>query len=322
MNNQKTAEQLAAIQKEIGKVVVGQEAVVESLLLALLCDGHVLLEGAPGLAKSLLCSTLAATLHADFSRIQFTPDLLPGDILGTPVYNQQTGEFRTHRGPIFTNILLSDEINRAPAKVQSALLEAMQERQVSIGDESMSLPPLFMVLATQNPIEQEGTYRLPEAQLDRFLFKLNIAYPTHTEEKEIAKRMALNLALPEATPVLTPDDILAMRAAVDEVRVEDKLYDYAVDIAEATRDCAAQGLPQLQPLIRYGASPRASIALIIAGRARAMFAGRDYVIPDDIKNSGGDILRHRIVLSYEAMAEQVSADEIVKTVLDHVEVAK
>ena len=313
-------EVLVRLRAEINRVIVGQEELVERLLLALLCNGHVLIEGVPGLAKTLLVTTLARTLRASFRRIQFTPDLLPGDLIGTMIYNPTSGEFYPHKGPVFCNVLLADEVNRSPAKVQSALLEAMQERQVTIGDESHQIEEPFLVLATQNPIEQEGTYPLPEAQVDRFMFKLTVTYPKRDEEREVLKRMARTAALPEVRPVIETADIARLRALIDEVRVDKKIEEYILDLVEATRDPAAHGMPELADLIRYGASPRATIFLALAARGHALLAGRGYVVPQDVKSVGVDILRHRVIISYEAEAEEKSSEDILKTIFDTVEV--
>ncbi|HET8656535.1 MAG TPA: MoxR family ATPase [Longimicrobiaceae bacterium] len=307
----------ARITAEVHRRVVGQEYMIERLLIGLLTGGHVLFEGVPGLAKTLTVRTLAETIEAAFSRIQFTPDLLPADVVGTVIYNARTGEFTPHRGPIFANIVLADEINRAPAKVQSALLEAMQERQVTVGGESFALPDPFLVLATQNPIEQEGTYPLPEAQVDRFLLKVVVGYPTRDEEKEILRRMSGATPIPVAT-VATPEEILRARRAIAALYLDDKVGDYILDLVAATRDPRAFGLAELAPLIEFGASPRATIALGTCARAHAYLRGRGYVIPDDVKAIAPDVLRHRVVTSYEAEAEEVTSDELVRRVLDTV----
>ncbi|MCB1184511.1 AAA family ATPase [bacterium] len=309
---------LAAVLAETGKVIVGQDAMMEGLLLGLVTGGHILLEGVPGLAKTLAVSTLARTVDAEFKRIQFTPDLLPADITGTTIYNRETGEFTVKRGPVFANIILADEINRAPAKVQSALLEAMQERQVTIGGETFPMADPFLVLATQNPIEQEGTYPLPEAQVDRFLLKLNIGYPTKDEERVILDRMA-GRALPSVDRVLDPAAIAEMRQAVNTVFIDDKIKDYILDIVFASRDPEAAGL-DLAPLISWGASPRATLALTQLARARALLKGRAFVIPEDVKAVGHDVLRHRILVTYEAEAENLKSDDIVSALLDNIEV--
>jgi len=307
------------LREEIATVVVGQRYLVDRLLIGLLANGHVLLEGVPGLAKTLSVKSLAQALQASFRRIQFTPDLLPADLIGTLVYSPRDGTFTTKRGPIFAQIVLADEINRAPAKVQSALLEAMQERQVTIGEETHPLPEPFLVLATQNPIEQEGTYPLPEAQVDRFMLKLRITYPSREEERQILDRMATTAPPHEIRPVVSTADVLAARMLVDQVYVDDKIKEYIVDLVLATRDPKAFAL-DLGPLIEYGASPRATLALALAARAHAFLAGRGYVTPQDVKSIAPDVLRHRIVPSYEAEAEDVDADELVQRVLDGVPV--
>ena len=307
------------IRSELQKRVVGQEAMIDRLLIGLLTGGHVLLEGVPGLAKTLTVRSLADAMSATFERIQFTPDLLPADVVGTMIYNQRTGDFTARRGPIFANILLADEINRAPPKVQSALLEAMQEHQVTLGGETFALPKPFLVLATQNPIEQEGTYPLPEAQVDRFMLKLRVGYPAKTEEKEIMRRMAGRepVALEQ---VARPEEVLAARQEILGVYMDEKIEDYIVSIVHATREPAEYGLASLTPLIQYGASPRASIYLALCARAQAYMQGRGYVLPDDVKAMGPDVLRHRIITSFEAEAEEVSSDDIVQRVFAAVEV--
>jgi MoxR-like ATPase len=302
---------------EVAKRVVGQEATIERLLIALLTGGHVLLEGVPGLAKTLAVRTMAETVRTTFHRIQFTPDLLPADVIGTQVFDQATGNFSVKRGPIFANIILADEINRAPAKVQSALLEAMQEKQVTIGGQTFPLVEPFLVLATQNPIEQEGTYPLPEAQVDRFMLKLRVTYPSREEEKEIVLRMAGGAFIP-VDAVAHPDDILAARAEIAAIHVESRVTDYMVDLVFATRDPGSAGLADLVPLIEFGASPRATIALAQGSRAYAFLRGRTFVTPDDVKAIAPDVLRHRVVLTFEAEAEEVSSDDVVRRVLDRV----
>ncbi len=316
---QAESEILRTVREEVSKVIIGQEDLIEALLLALLCNGHVLIEGIPGLAKTLAVTTLSQTLHAGFNRIQFTPDLLPGDLIGTMMYNPKTNEFTPHKGPIFANIILADEINRSPAKVQSALLEAMQEHQVSIGDATHKLDEPFLVLATQNPVEQEGTYHLPEAQVDRFMFKLNVVYPTKDEEHRILKRMGKTKVSIEVKPVIEIDDINRLRSMVDDVFMDEKLEHYILDLVQATRDPAKFGL-DCADLIRYGASPRASIFLSVASRGKAMLNGRGYVVPQDVKDVAMDILRHRVLLTYEAAAEEKTAEDILKQILDTVEV--
>jgi MoxR-like ATPase len=310
---------MAEAAREMGKVIVGQRAMLDRLVIALLADGHVLLEGVPGLAKTLAVRTMAATIAGGFHRIQFTPDLLPSDLIGTMIYNQRSGDFSVQKGPIFTNILLADEINRAPAKVQSALLEAMQEKQVTIGGQTFPLPELFLVLATQNPIEHEGTYPLPEAQVDRFMFKLVVTYPARREEREVLDRMTEG-AEPVAAPVLQPEQVLAARQQVHRVYADGRIKEYVLDIISATRSPDSIGLSSLGPLIEYGASPRAAIFLIRAAKARAFLQGRNHVIPDDVKDLAHDVLRHRIVLTYRADAEGVGTDTLLRQILEHVSV--
>jgi MoxR-like ATPase len=307
------------LENEVGKVIVGQQHMVERILIGLLTGGHVLLEGVPGLAKTLTVRTLCDAIHAKFARIQFTPDLLPADLVGTVVYNQQKGEFTSKLGPIFANLVLADEINRAPAKVQSALLEAMQERQVTIGDRTYPLPEPFVVMATQNPIEQEGTYALPEAQIDRFMLMVKVGYPTREEERKIMDRMTQPEAL-RAEACVTPAELLEARKVVKQVYVDEKVKEYLIDVVFATREPAKHGLKDLAPLVEYGASPRASIALNLAARAHAFLRRRGYVTPEDVKAVGPDVLRHRLVLTYEADAEEVTSDQIVKRVFEVVEV--
>ncbi len=304
---------------EINKVMVGQEALVERVLIALLADGHVLLEGVPGLAKTLLIKTVSETINAGFSRIQFTPDLLPADLIGTQIYNPQTGDFRVHQGPIFSNLVLADEINRAPAKVQSALLEAMQERQITIGDKSFKLDDLFLVLATQNPIEQEGTYPLPEAQVDRFMLKVKVDYPSRSEERLIVDRMT-GAVLPNVHPIISPEEILHARKIVRGIYVDEKIKEYVIDLVMTTRQPAQNGLPELANLIEFGASPRASINLINTSRAHAFLKGRGFVTPEDIKQIAPDVLRHRIITNYEAEAENITSDHLIQRILDHTDV--
>jgi MoxR-like ATPase len=307
------------IREEIGKVIVGQTELIDRLIIALLCNNHVLIEGVPGLAKTLTITTLAKTIQASFQRIQFTPDLLPGDLVGTLIYNPKTGDFTTRKGPIFSNIILADEINRAPAKVQSALLEAMQERQVTIGDKSYPLDDPFMVLATQNPIEQEGTYPLPEAQIDRFMFKLLVTYPSRAEEQQILRRMAGTEGEIPVNPVITPTDISRIRSLAASIYMDEKIEEYILSLVAATRDPKKCNL-DIGDLIRYGASPRATIFLANAAKANALLAGRGYVTPQDVKSIGPDILRHRVIVTYEAEAEEKTSDDIVKQILDNVEV--
>jgi MoxR-like ATPase len=304
---------------EIGKVIIGQRYMVERILIGLLTGGHVLLEGVPGLAKTLTVKTIADTLHARFQRIQFTPDLLPADIVGTTIYNMQSGLFTPKKGPVFANLVLADEINRAPAKVQSALLEAMQERQVTIGEETHRLPDPFIVMATQNPIEQEGTYPLPEAQLDRFMLMIKVGYPTKSEEREIMDRMTSPVPA-AAQAVTSPDEILSARKVVGQVYLDEKIRDYIVNVVHATREPRAYGLADLADFIEYGASPRASIYLNLAARAHAFLRRRGYVTPEDVKAVGADILRHRIILTYEAEAEEVKSEDIIRRLFEQVEV--
>ncbi len=305
--------------QEVSKVVVGQNTLVEKLVLALLCDGHVLLEGLPGLAKTLTVKTLAQTIDAQFNRIQFTPDLLPSDLIGTMIFNQKTHEFFPKKGPIFTNIVLADEINRAPAKVQSALLEAMGEHQVTIGETTYELDHPFVVLATQNPIEQEGTYPLPEAQLDRFLFKVRVTYPTIQEEKLMMNRMTSN-EIPKAQKVCSPQLILEARRLCNDIYMDEKVKDYILNMIFASRFPEKFGLAELKPYISSGGSPRATLALAKASRANAFIRHRGYVTPEDVKSVAYDILRHRILLTYEADAENINSEYIVRKILDRIEV--
>ncbi|MGQ9604346.1 MAG: AAA family ATPase [bacterium] len=304
---------------EIEKVIVGQKYVIERLLVALLCQGHVLIEGVPGLAKTLAVKTLSDTIQTRFQRIQFTPDLLPADLIGTLIYDQKEGIFRPRRGPIFANLILADEINRAPAKVQSALLEAMQERQVTIGDTTFPLDEPFLVMATQNPIEQEGTYPLPEAQIDRFMLKVIIDYPDRDEEIEILRRMTKG-TVPRAKQVTTPERIISARTTISQIYVDEKIENYIVDIVMATRSPEKYGLKDLQPLIEYGASPRASIYMTMASKAIAFLRGRGYVTPEDVRAIGMDVLRHRIIPSYEAEAEDIGSENIARKIFETIEV--
>ena len=301
------------LETEISKVVVGQKGLVTRLLIGLLTKGHLLLEGVPGLAKTLSVRTLAACIQTEFKRLQFTPDLLPADIIGTLIFNQRDSEFKPRLGPIFANLILADEINRAPAKVQSALLEAMQERQVTIGQQSYPLPDPFLVLATENPLEQEGTYRLPEAQLDRFMLKINIGYPTKDEERKILDRMGTSEPGTKVQPVVQPKQIIESRDVVNQVFIDDRVKDYIVDLVRATRNPGEYGL-QMEGLIRYGASPRATIYLTLAARAHAFLEGRGYVTPHDIKSVGPDVLCHRLIVSYEAEAEQITSQTVVQRI--------
>jgi len=305
--------------QEVGKVVVGQTALIEKLVLALLCDGHVLLEGLPGLAKTLTVKTLAQSIDAQFNRIQFTPDLLPSDLIGTMIFNQTTHEFFPKKGPIFTNIVLADEINRAPAKVQSALLEAMGEHQVTIGESTYPLEDPFIVLATQNPIEQEGTYPLPEAQLDRFLFKVSVSYPSISEEKLMMNRMTSN-EQPKAHKVCSPKTILDARKLCNDIYMDEKVKDYILNLIFATRFPEKYGLSEIKPFISSGGSPRATLSLTKASRANAFIRHRGYVTPEDVKSVAYDILRHRILLTYEADAENVTSEQIIRKILDRIEV--
>ena len=304
---------------EMEKVIVGQHYMLERMLVGLLANGHILLEGVPGLAKTMAVTVLSRAISAEFRRIQFTPDLLPADLIGTQIYRQSDGEFFTRKGPIFANIILADEINRAPAKVQSALLEAMQERQVSIGKETFPLPSPFLVLATQNPIEQEGTYPLPEAQLDRFMLKLKIDYPNKEQERKILDRMAMTSKNFDVKAVISPADIAEVRSVVDEIYIDEKIKDYIVDIVCATREPKKYGL-DIENFINYGASPRATIFLAVAAKAHAFIQQRGYVTPQDVKSIGADVLRHRVIVSYEAEAEDKTSEDIIKTVFDNIEV--
>ena len=306
------------VSRQVAKRVVGQDYMIDRLLISLLTGGHVLLEGVPGLAKTLTVRTLAETIDTTFNRIQFTPDLLPADVVGTQVYDQSTGKFLVKKGPIFANIILADEINRAPAKVQAALLEAMQEKQVTIGGTTFKLEEPFLVLATQNPIEQEGTYPLPEAQVDRFMLKLRVGYPTRDEEKEIMRRMASGEPIP-IDHVASPEAVMAARGRIADLYMDERIMDYIVDIVHATREPAAAGLDDLAPLIEFGASPRATIALAQASRANAFLRGRAFVTPDDVKAIAPDVLRHRVLTTYEAEAEEVTSDDIVTKVLAKIE---
>jgi len=315
---EQVAGRLETVLEEVGRVVVGQREMVEGMLLGLVADGHILLEGVPGLAKTLAVRTLAEAIETSFQRIQFTPDLLPADIVGTTIYRRESGEFTVKQGPVFHSIILADEINRAPAKVQSALLEAMQERQVTIGEETFPLPDPFLVLATQNPIEQEGTYPLPEAQVDRFLLKLRVRYPDKAEERVILERMGGGEP-PHAVPVITPDDIAEFRRTAESVFVDEKIKTYILDLVFATREPRTYGL-DLGPLLAWGASPRATLALVRLARARALLQGRAYVVPEDVKAVGHGALRHRLLLSYEAEAQELTSDDLVDRLLESVDV--
>ena len=305
---------------EIGKVIIGQQYLVDRLMVGLLANGHILVEGVPGLAKTTAIKTLSQAIKTKFQRIQFTPDLLPADLIGTLVYNPKDGNFTTKKGPIFSNIILADEINRAPAKVQSALLEAMQERQVIIGENTFKLDDPFLIMATQNPIEQEGTYPLPEAQIDRFMLKINITYPNMEEEHKILKMMSYTDKKIEVSPVIDPADIIKARSVVDEIYMDEKIEKYILDIVFATRDPKKYKLDELSGLIQYGASPRASIYLTVASKAYAFIQGRGYVTPQDVKSIGQDVLRHRVIISYEAEAEEKTSEYIIKKIFDEIEV--
>lgn len=316
---QKESEFIDKLMTEIGKVIVGQKYMVERLLIALFSNGHALLEGVPGLAKTLAVSTLSAAIQTNFQRIQFTPDLLPADLIGTLIYDQKSGDFRTKKGPVFSNLILADEINRSPAKVQSALLEAMMERQVTIGETTFPMDDPFLILATQNPIEQEGTYPLPEAQIDRFMLKLSIGYPNKEEELKIM-RLNAKEKLPQPDPVITPDDLKRSRQAVSQIYIDEKIERYIIDIVFATRNPQEYQLEELKDLIAYGASPRASIYLSQASKAHAFLRRRGYVTPEDVRAVGMDVLRHRVIVTYEAEAEETTSEDVVRKVLNHIEV--
>ena len=309
-----------ALSMEMGKTIIGQKHLIDTLLIGLLSGGHILLEGVPGLAKTLAITTLAKAVDAKFSRIQFTPDLLPADLIGTLIYSQKTEEFAVKKGPVFANFVLADEINRSPAKVQSALLEAMQEKQVTIGDTTYKLPEPFLVLATQNPLEQEGTYPLPEAQVDRFMLKAKISYPKRQEEREIVRLNLSGAGMPVTNKVITPEDIAKARAVVNDVYMDEKIEKYIIDIIFATREPAEYNLANLVPLISYGGSPRASISLAKAAKAYAFIKRRGYVIPEDVRAVCHDVLRHRIGITYEAEAENITTEEIITDILNNVEV--
>lgn len=317
---QKESVFVQSLRAEIEKVVIGQKYLIERLLIGLLANGHILVEGVPGLAKTLSIKTLAQAIHVKFQRIQFTPDLLPADLLGTLIYNPKDGVFTTKKGPVFSNIILADEINRAPAKVQSALLEAMQERQVTIGENTFRLDDPFLVMATQNPIEQEGTYPLPEAQVDRFMLKINITYPDREEEHKILKAMSFTDKKIQTKAVVGSEEIIRARSVVDEIYMDEKIEKYILDIVFATREPKKYKLDELSGLIQYGASPRASIYLTLASKARAFIQGRGYVTPQDIKSIAPDVLRHRLIVSYEAEAEEKTSDDLIKKILDEIEV--
>ena len=316
---QKTSAFVDRLFQEVAKVVVGQKTMVERLLIGILSDGHVLMEGVPGLAKTLTVRTLADAVRTSFKRIQFTPDLLPADLIGTLIYDPQASEFKTRKGPVFANVVLADEINRSPAKVQSALLEAMQERTVTIGDNTFDLPSPFLVLATQNPIDQEGTYPLPEAQVDRFMLKLSVGYPSKDEELEIMRRMSAG-PTPQAEPVVTPEEIAEARVAVETIYMDSQVERYVVDLVLATREPKSFGLEELEPLVAFGASPRATICLARTARAHAFLRHRGYVTPEDVRSVAMDVMRHRIILTYEAEAEETTAEDVVTRTLDTVEV--
>lgn len=307
------------LKNEVFKVIVGQEHMIDRILIGLVTGGHILIEGVPGLAKTSAIKSVSDCLQTQFQRIQFTPDLLPADLLGTLIYNPKDGDFKIRKGPIFSNIILADEINRAPAKVQSALLEAMQEKQVTIGDETFLLEEPFLVMATQNPVEQEGTYPLPEAQVDRFMLKVNITYPSRHEERRIMERFAARVPA-ELNAVISPKDILDLRALMEHVYIDEKVLDYIVDIVYATREPSEYNLEKLEPMIEYGASPRASISLNVAARAHAMLQGRAYATPQDVKSIGMDVLRHRVIVTYEAEAEEQTPEDIVRTIFDEIPV--
>ena len=313
------SEFVRSLMTELEKVIVGQSYMLERLLVGLLSNGHILIEGVPGLAKTLTVTTMAQAIRASFQRLQFTPDLLPADLIGTQIYKPQDGTFYVRKGPIFANIILADEINRAPAKVQSALLEAMQEHQVTISDETFAMPEPFMVLATQNPIEQEGTYPLPEAQVDRFMLKLKISYPSKEEERLILDRMAQTKKTFDVQEVIGPEDIMAARKVVDEIYIDDKIKDYIVDVVDATRRPGEYGL-EMSNLIAYGASPRATIYLTVAAKAYAFIQRRGYVTPQDVKSIGMDVLRHRVIVSYEAEAEEKTSEDIIQYIFDNIQV--
>jgi len=316
---EKESEFVEKLLNEIGKVIVGQKYMIERLLIGLLSNGHILLEGVPGLAKTLSVSTLSNAIKTKFQRIQFTPDLLPADLVGTLIYNQNDGTFQTKKGPVFSNLILADEINRSPAKVQSALLEAMQERQVTIGENTFKLEDPFLVLATQNPIEQEGTYPLPEAQVDRFMLKVTIGYPNKDEELEIMRKMT-GERIKEVEPVISPEEIIKARSVVQEVYMDEKIEKYIIDIVFATRNPSDYGLEDLKELIHYGASPRASIYLNLAAKAHAFLSRRGYVTPEDVRSIGLDVLRHRVIITYEAEAEEITSEDVVRKILNRIEV--
>jgi len=308
------------LKKSLGQVIVGQDDLINRILIGLLANGHILLEGVPGLAKTLIVKTLAQLINTKFQRIQFTPDMLPADLLGTLIFNQKNGSFETRKGPIFANVILADEINRSPAKVQSALLEAMQERQVTIGDETFKLEAPFLVMATQNPIEQEGTYPLPEAQVDRFMLKLRVEYPKKDEERVILKRMAKTITSDNVSAVVDAEQILKAQNVINDIYVDEKVEDYVLDLVFATRDPSQYNLGDMENLIEYGASPRATINLILAAKARAFLQHRGYVTPEDVRYVGRDVLRHRVILTYEAEAEELTSEDVLQRLFDSVEI--
>lgn len=309
------------LKKSIHNVIVGQDDLINKILISMLANGHILLEGVPGLAKTLTVKTISQLINTHFQRVQFTPDMLPADLLGTLIYNQKTGSFETRKGPIFANIILADEINRAPSKVQSALLEAMQEKQVTIGEETFILDSPFLVMATQNPIEQEGTYPLPEAQVDRFMFKLKVDYPSKEEERSILRQAAKTMdAHPVLKPVVHPEDIIAAQGVINDIYVDEKVEEYVLNLVFATRDPEAYGVKDLAGLMEFGASPRATINLVLAAKARAFIEHRGYITPEDIRYIGRDVLRHRIILTYEAEAEELSSEDIINRLFDSIEV--
>jgi MoxR-like ATPase len=315
-------QKLTAVRAAVAQVIVGQQELIEKMLTALLCNGHVLLEGVPGIAKTMMVNSLAGALDAKFNRIQFTPDLLPGDLIGTQIYRPESGTFEVRKGPVFANLVLADEINRSPAKVQSALLEAMQEHQVTLGNETHKLPEPFMVLATQNPIEQEGTYALPEAQIDRFMFKLMVSYPTMEDEHTILKRMARTAPQTAVSPVASLKDVVEMRQLVDEIYFDEKIERYILRLVAATRNPSAYGLADIKPYIRFGASPRASIYLALAARGHALVRGSEFVVPDDVKAVLHDVVRHRIAISYRAEAEGLNSDALLDRIVATVPVTE
>ena len=308
------------LREEIASTVIGQTDLINRLLIGILANGHILIEGVPGLAKTLLVKTIAQLIEAKFQRIQFTPDMLPADLIGTLIYNQKTGGFETRKGPIFSNIILADEINRSPAKVQSALLESMQERQVTIGEDTFLLDNPFLVLATQNPIEQEGTYPLPEAQVDRFMLKLKVSYPSKDEEKLILRKMAKTTILESLTPVTGPEQIINAQKTINDIYVDEKVEEYILNLIFATRDPESFGLDDIKGLIDYGASPRASINIVLASKARAFMEHRGYITPEDVRFVGMDVLRHRVILTYEAEAEELSSEDIIQRLFETIEV--